>query len=71
MAKYGINRSIGLKVVGILDIRSEEERAYVEVDGETYSLAHLLEEYDGQDIEFKTVMEMLPEGLESEGNDEE
>lgn len=71
MAKYGINRSLGLKAVGILDVRSDEDRAYVEVEGETYSLASLLEEYDGQDVEIKTSKEILPDDIAPEENDEE
>lgn len=63
MAKYGINKSVGLKVVGMLDIRMEEERVYVEIEGQTYSLALLLEEYDGQDIEIKTSKDATLDGL--------
>lgn len=65
MAKYGINKSVGLKVVGMLDIRMEEERVYVEIEGQTYSLALLLEEYDGQDIELKTSKDATLDGLEA------
>jgi hypothetical protein len=71
MAKYGIIKSMGLKISGMLDIRMEEERVYIEIEGKTYSLALLLEEYDGQDIEIKTGMELLPEGLEEDTEDEE
>ncbi|WP_418583412.1 hypothetical protein [Holdemanella porci] len=71
MAKYGIIKSMGLKISGMLDIRMEEERVYIEIEGKTYSLALLLEEYDGQDIEIKTEMELLPEGLEEGTEDEE
>lgn len=71
MAKYGIVKSMGLKISGMLDIRMEEERVYIEIEGKTYSLALLLEEYDGQDIEIKTEMELLPEGLEEDTEDEE
>lgn len=71
MAKYGISKNVGLKAVGMLDIRMEEERVYVEIEGKTYSLALLLEEYDGQDVEIKTGKDILPDNLEVEDEDAE
>lgn len=71
MAKYGISENVGLKAVGMLDIRMEEERVYVEIEGKTYSLALLLEEYDGQDVEIKTGKDILPDNLEVEDEDAE
>ena len=70
MAKYGITKSVGLKIVGMLDIRMEEERAYVEINGQTHSLALLLEEYDGQDVTITTGMDVMPEGLVPEEDEE-
>lgn len=71
MAKYGITKNMGLKISGMLDIRMEEERVYIEIEGQTYSLALLLEEYDGQDVEIKTSKDILPDGLEAEDEKDE
>lgn len=54
MAKYGINKDINLKIIGILDIRKDNERLYVEIDGETYPLTEILEDYDGEVVSIST-----------------
>jgi len=54
MAKHGINKNIDLKVVGILDIRQDGEKIYIEIEDETYALTELLSGYDGEDITIST-----------------
>lgn len=71
MAKYGISKNVGLKICGMLDIRMDEGRVYVDVEEQTFSLAQLLEEYDGQDVVITTGKEILPDGLVDESLSEE
>lgn len=68
MAKHGINKNVDLKIVGILDIRQDGEKIYIEIEDETYALTELLSGYDGEDVSISTSKQVKENDDDSDGD---
>lgn len=71
MAKFGITKSNGIKIVGFLDIRQDENLIYVEIDGRTFDLLQLISDYDGEVISISCSKQSLPDCLVDDECDDE